>query len=108
VTRVVVKPLPVLYACQGCPEFGQIAREVGALLDRGGVAEMVWLGASPDLKPMRRFPIFALDGCDKACALRWLEAHGTAAERSYVLADRSPGAAQRAAQRIAAELGRPG
>ena len=106
--RVVLRPLPVLYACQGCAEFGQLAREVGALLDRGGAVEMVWLGAGPELKPKPRFPIYALDGCAKACALRWLEGHGIAAQRSYVLADRSPGAAQRAAQRIAAELGRPG
>lgn len=89
-TRAVVKPLPVLYACQGCPEFGQLARDVGALLDRAGVAEMVWLGSGRDLRPTQRYPVLALDGCGKACALRWLERRGIAAERSYVLAD--PGA----------------
>jgi uncharacterized metal-binding protein len=106
--RVVLRPLPVLYACQGCAEFGDLAREVGALLDRGGVAQLVWLGAAPNATPARRYPILALDGCDKACALRWLGERGIAADRSYVLADRSPGSAQRAAQQIAAELGRPG
>jgi uncharacterized metal-binding protein len=97
----------VLYACQGCPEFGQRARDAAALLDAAGVAEAIWLGASRDLKPKSRFPILALDGCDKACALRWLERHGIAAERSYVLEERAPGSADRAAARIAAELGGP-
>jgi len=106
--RVVLRPLPVLYACQGCPEFGQTARDVGALLDRAGVAQLVWLGAAPDATPARRYPILALDGCDKACALRWLGQRGITADRSHVLADRGPEAAQRAAQQIAAELGCPG
>jgi uncharacterized metal-binding protein len=95
--RVIVKPFPVLYACQGCPEFGQTARDVGAFLDRGGFAEMIWLGASRNSKPTQRFPIFALDGCAKACARRWLAEHGVAAQRSYVLGDHC-------AERIAAEL----
>ena len=94
--RVIVRPFPVLYACQGCPQFGQIAREVGAALERRGLAEMVWLGAA-DVEPKTRFPIFALDGCAQACARRWLAGHGVAARRSYVLADDC-------AQRIAAEL----
>lgn len=105
--RVVLKPLPVLYACQGCPEFGQVARDVGALLDAAGLAETVWLGASEHLRPKSRFPIFALDGCDKACAQRWLERHGIAADRTYILAEYAPGAAQRAARHIAAELCAP-
>jgi uncharacterized metal-binding protein len=104
--RVVVKPLPVLYACQGCPEFGQTAQDVGALLDRAGVAQLVWLGAAPDAPPVQRYPILALDGCDKACALRWLGQRGISPQRSYVLAARGPEAAQHAAQRIAAELDR--
>jgi len=105
--RAIVRPLPVLYACQGCPEFGQMAREVGALLDWNGVAEMVWLGA-PDLKRSSRFPIVALDGCGKACALRWLERHRIVPESSYVLEERTPGSVERAVQRIAADLGNPG
>ena len=101
--KVVLRALPVLYACQGCPEFGETAREVGVILDRQGVAEMVWLGA-PDLKRRSRFPIVALDGCGKACARRWLERHGIPPERAYVLAERS-GPAEEAARRIAADLG---
>jgi uncharacterized metal-binding protein len=103
--RVVVRARPVLYACQGCPEFGNRAHEVGAALDRKGVAEMVWLGASLDLKRASRFPIVALDGCGKGCALRWLERHGIAADRSYVLEDSAPGWCARAVARISADLG---
>ena len=98
---LVVKPFPVLYACQGCAQFGQFARDVGALLDRAGVAETVWLGAGADLKPKSRYPIVALDGCDKACAQSWLRQHGSKADRSYVLLADSP---SRAAQRIAADM----
>jgi uncharacterized metal-binding protein len=83
--RVVVTPLPVLYACQGCSELGQAAREAGAALDRAGVVELVWLGAAQDLKPTQRYPIFALDACGEACARRWLERRGVAVDRSYVL-----------------------
>jgi uncharacterized metal-binding protein len=99
--RAIAKPLPVLYACQGCPEFGQTAQEVGSLLDSNGVAEMVWLGA-PDLTRRSRFPAVALDGCGRACALHWLARHGIPAERSYVLGEGS--SAGREARRIAAEL----
>jgi uncharacterized metal-binding protein len=89
VTRVeamtfVVRALPVLYACQGCPEYGQVAREVAALLERAGRVEAAWLG-TPGLEPKRRFPIFALDGCERGCARRWLEDHGVAPERACVL-----------------------
>lgn len=98
--RVVVKARPVLYACQGCPEFGNRAHEVGALLAWNGVAEMVWLGA-PDLKRRTRFPVVALDGCGKGCALQWLERHGIAADRSYILQEST----ERAVARITADLG---
>lgn len=102
--KVVLRALPVLYACQGCPEFGETAREVGVILDRQRVAEMVWLGA-PDLKRKSRFPSVALDGCSKACARRWLEGQGIAPDCSYVLEERTAGSAERAARRIAADLG---
>ena len=83
--RVVLQPLPVLYACQGCAEFGQRARDVGAIFDRAGALEMVWLGSGAGPTPTTRFPVFALDGCAKACARRWLTEHGIAAERSFVI-----------------------
>jgi uncharacterized metal-binding protein len=84
--RAILSPLPVLYACQGCAELGQLARDVGAFFDQAGTLEMVWLGSGRSLTPTTRFPIFALDGCGKACARRWLEARGVTPERHWVLA----------------------
>jgi uncharacterized metal-binding protein len=86
--RVVVTPLPVLYACQGCAEFGQGARELGERLDRAGLAQLVWLGAA--VKPLlgERYPVHALDGCAQGCARRWLEGRGIPVERHQVLVAR--------------------
>ena len=83
--RVIVRPFPVIYACPGCTEFGQRARDVGTRLNRAGVAELIWLGDGRDGRPTQRYPIFALDGCTKACALRWLHGHGIVPQRSHVL-----------------------
>jgi uncharacterized metal-binding protein len=46
---------------------------------------MVWLGAAKEITPTQRYPVFAVDGCSKGCALQWLAQHGIAAERSYVV-----------------------
>ena len=83
--KKVLRPLPVLYACRGCPEFGSAARETGADLERRGRAQLVWLGAVAPPKLGERFPILALDGCAKGCALAWLAQHGIVPERHYVL-----------------------
>ena len=83
--RVFLRPLPVIYACQGCPQFGQRARDLAAELDAAGVAEAVWLGAADEVTATSRFPIFALDGCAEGCARRWLERHGVSAEVNCVL-----------------------
>ena len=85
-TSAVVRPLPVLYACAGCAEHGDRAHELGARLEREGKAEMVWLGARPDLSRRSRYPIIALDGCGKACAARWLEQRGVVPDRAWQLA----------------------
>ena len=82
--RIVLRPFPVLYACQGCPEYGQAARELGERLDRAGVGELVWLGAAAEIQPTERYPVFAIDGCKKGCALKWLAQRGIEAEGSYI------------------------
>ena len=46
---------------------------------------MVWLGAAKELIPTQRYPVFAVDGCSKGCALKWLAEHGVAAEDSYIV-----------------------
>lgn len=83
--RIILRPLPVVYACQGCPQFGQRARDLAAELHAAGAAEAVWLGAGDELQPTSRFPIFVLDGCAEGCARRWLERHGVSAEVNCVL-----------------------
>ena len=80
-----VRPLPVLYACQGCAQFGQLARDVGAFFEQAGALEMVWLGDARKLEPTQRYPVLALDGCDKACAARWLRERGIVPEGAYVV-----------------------
>lgn len=95
-----VRPLPVLYACQGCEAHGHTAREVAALVERAGLAETAWLG-TPGLEPKARFPIIALDGCGEHCALRWLALHGVRADDHYVLESAD---AHRGFQAIAANL----
>ena len=81
----ILRPLPVLYACRGCPEFGWAAREIGAELERRGRAQLVWLGAAAPAKLAERFPIHALDGCAKGCTLDWLSREGIVPERHYIL-----------------------
>ena len=82
--KVTLKPLPVVYACQGCAEYGQSARDLGAELEKRGVAEMVWLGGPAT--PKHRYPTIALDGCAKGCARAWLEQRGLIVDQSCVLA----------------------
>lgn len=84
-TRAVVHPLPVLYACQGCPEFGQLARDIGSLLDRTGRGQLVWLGGAVKPELRQRFPIYSIDGCEKGCARAWLAQHGMSAEQSFAI-----------------------
>lgn len=83
--KVTLRALPVVYACQGCAQFGNAAREAGAQLDRDGIAELIWLGA-PGARATTRFPVWALDGCAKRCARRWLELRRVPVARSYVVA----------------------
>lgn len=84
-SRVVVKPLAVLYACQGCASYGQAAREFAEDLDRAGLGEAAWIG-KPGLVPKARYPIVAVDACAEGCALQWLARHGIEADRHIILA----------------------
>ena len=101
---MVLRPRPVLFACQGCAEYGDMAHEVAALLDASGFAEASWLGAGrrDDLlasKARSRFPVYAIEGCARRCAAHWLAGHGVKAQRQFILA--APGeSAARIADRI--------
>ena len=105
---IIVKPFPVLIACQGCAAAGQAAREVARLLDRRGLAECGWLGASAALPGLRlkansRFPIHCIDGCEKGCARAWVM-EGVAPQRCFVLSELERSQIGAAADRIAADL----
>jgi uncharacterized metal-binding protein len=94
---VVVRPVPVLFACQGCPQFGDAAHEVASVLDARGFAEAAWLGgatAEDQLasKARSRFPVYAIEGCAKRCACQWLAQHGVKAQRLFILAAPGDGA----------------
>ncbi len=87
---MLLTPLPVLVACQGCAEFGQAARDVSILLDRRGRGDLAWLGATRDLATIRtkvgsRFPVVCIDACARGCARRWMETAGVGPDRHFVL-----------------------
>ena len=101
------RPLPVMFSCRGCPEYGNMACDVAAVLETRGFAENGWLGApgseEPKLtaKARSRFPVYAIDGCAKRCALQWLGSRGVKAKRHFILA--APGdTAEQIAERITA------
>lgn len=98
--KILLRPLPVLYACEGCPEFGYSAPRVGQLLERRGYAELAWLGARGP-KPLTRFPVFSLDACERGCAKRWLEERGVQVQRALVLDPLERLDPERGAERIA-------
>ncbi len=103
--RVIVKALPVLYTCAGCPEFGYAAPRVAQRLDERGLAEAAWLGKVPRSAAVTsRFPIFSLDACDKGCARQWAEDQGAKVERAFVLGPLDRDDPEGAAGRIAAVL----
>lgn len=84
-STLVLSPLPVLYACQGCEEFGQGARELGERLERAGLAQCLWLGEAACPVLSERWPIHSLDGCARGCAKAWLERRGAPADHSDFL-----------------------
>ena len=95
-----LRPKPVVFACRGC-ELDFVARRLAAELDRRGLAEASVIGADA-AKARARFPIYALDGCERACAARWLGSLGVTPERSFVLDPAKEAAAE--IERVAAAL----
>lgn len=65
---------PILFACSGCSNAGQLANDVAHELDRRGVAEMSCLagiGAAKPLflKKLQQRPVWSIDGCPIHCSL---------------------------------------
>jgi uncharacterized metal-binding protein len=107
--RVVLRPLPVLYACAGQSVSG--AREVAAALDRRGWAESASVpapGADPYdclSRARSRFPVYVIDGCANACASRFLESHNVHLEARCVLSELGASDAAELADCAAERLG---
>ncbi len=78
-----LRAMPVLFACRGC-EHDAPAREVARLLDRRGLGEAYLAGAEAD-RARARFPIYAIEGCEKACASAWLAGIGVRPLRRFIL-----------------------
>ena len=89
--KVLARPLPVLFACSCGTSAGRLAPRVAAALDRAGKAEAaaaaeVEAGMAQALtKARERFPVIALDGCERACARRGLERRGVTPFAHYLL-----------------------
>lgn len=75
--------MPVLVACRGCERETE-ARNVALELDRRGLGEAELAGARPG-KARSRYPVYTIEGCEKACAKRWLAAEGVEPVASFVL-----------------------
>ena len=82
-----IRVRPVLFACAGCPQRGYLAPQAAALLDARNLAEFTPLTARGVEKARARFPVFTLEGCDRACAREWLRGHGVRVQRCDMLGD---------------------
>lgn len=102
--RVKLRPLPVLYPCAGCPQWGDGAREAARLLERRGIAEMSGLNDIGLAKAKARYPIIALDACSTGCAREWLERRGAPPHLGYVLHGRELQDVEIAVARLRADL----
>lgn len=77
-----MKPKPIVYACSGCSDAGEIADQTARQLTRNGVAEMSCVvGIGGRVKPLmqkceRAERILVIDGCPLACARHTLEKAG--------------------------------
>ena len=100
---MIVRPLPVLYACAGCREFGYAAPRVARALDGMGVAESVWLGDNPP-RVTGRYPIVTLDACERGCARDWVWKKDASVQCAFFLEPHERDDPQAAAARIAGEL----
>lgn len=98
--KLVLRPIPVVFACSGC-DLDLLARQAVAELDRRGLAEASVAGRD-SAKARARYPIFVVEGCDKGCAAQWLAGQGVKPQRSFILDPKGDVAAQLEA--ITAEL----
>lgn len=100
----VLRPLPVMYACAGCTEYGYAAPRVAQMLEARGLVQTIWLGALRPSDATTRFPLLSLDACGKACAREWVEARGGRLQCAVLLSPQERDDLEGAAARIAASL----
>jgi uncharacterized metal-binding protein len=66
--------LPIVFACSGCSNAGQLAGRVAVELDRRGIAEMSCLAGVGAAKPLflnklKDREVWIVDGCPIHCSL---------------------------------------
>ena len=99
----VVKPRPVVFACEGCSEGARFAGEVADALNRRGFAERAFFDATGFSKAASRYPVFVIEGCATACAAIALARRGVKPHRAFVTTDYPPADAGTLAERLAGE-----
>ena len=92
----------MLFACAGCAEHGYLAPQAAALLDARNLAELTPFSAQGARKARARFPVFTLEGCERACARQWLDGHRVLPQRCDMLSDFHAADAGQLAEQIAA------
>ncbi len=81
-TNPVNSPKPVVYACSGCSDAGELADRIARRLTRDGVAEMSCLaGVGGQVKHLVAVAknagrVVVIDGCPINCARKTLELAG--------------------------------
>jgi uncharacterized metal-binding protein len=81
--KVILRPIPVVFACRGC-ELDAAAQRAAARFERRGEAETGVMGKDA-AKARSRYPIYVIEGCGKCCATKWLESLGVQPQRGYIL-----------------------
>lgn len=81
--KIVLRPIPVVFACRGC-ELDGAAQEAVVQLDRRGQGEASLMGRD-SAKARSRFPVYVVEGCSKRCATQWLGGYDVRPQRTFVL-----------------------
>src|SRR5664280_224015 len=88
------QPEPLVYACSGASNLGQLTNEIAIRLDRSGLAEMSCAEAvgieagAPYAAALSGRPVVAISGCPLACASRLLVEHGVTVTSAFQLENR--------------------
>jgi len=112
---------PLVYACSGASNLGQLSNEIALRLDGERLAEMFCAEAvgieagAPYAAALSGRPVIAISGCPLACADRLLSEHGVEVTHSFQLENKGvskakhvsvdPKESERIYGEIAGELG---